>query len=357
MSPTPKVVRRNVGIKPTTAAKQIQKSWPAKVPTQPLPSGQGGRAKAADLGVRETQPLTFFVVGDHGGIKDPTPQNAVTLAMEAADKPPAFVYSVGDVVYFNADQGEWHPQFYEAYAHLPVPFLSIPGNHDGDTTDDPNRTPLDTWMANFCATKPALPAGSEEYGRDVQTQPYCDWTLQCEAVTIIGLYSNVPSGGNLEQSQVDWLTGELTDADPKLPLIVTLHHPPYSVDAHHGGSQKMGDALDSAFKASKRLPQLVISGHVHDYQRFTRSDLAQPIPYVVIGNSGYHNLHRLAPGSNPGEQIVPGVTFEYGDDAEYGFLKLTIGAGKIHGEYVGVTPGITSNAPPQIKLQRDTFNV
>ena len=118
----------------------------------------------------------------------------------------------------------------------------------------------------------------------------------------------------------------------------------------------MGDALDSAFKASKRLPQLVISGHVHDYQRFTRSDLAQLIPYVVIGNSGYHNLHLLAPGSNPGEQIAPGVTFEYGDDAEYGFLKLTVDGGKIRGEYVGVTPGITSNAPPQIKLQRDTFN-
>ena len=49
------------------------------------------------------------------------------------------------------------------------------------------------------------------------------------------------------------------------------------------------------------------------------------------------------------------VGIEYGDDAEYGFLKLTVDGGKIRGEYVGVTPGITSNAPPQIKLQRDTF--
>jgi membrane-associated phospholipid phosphatase len=50
-------------------------------------------------------------------------------------------------------------------------------------------------------------------------------------VTIVGLYTNVPSGGHLEQTQIDWLTGELRDADPKLPLIVCLHHPPYSVDA------------------------------------------------------------------------------------------------------------------------------
>ena len=354
MSPAGDVAPRRVGIGPTTAAQQLQKSWPATAPTQPLPAGQGGRAKAADLGVKENKPLTFFVVGDHGGINDPTPQNAVTLAIEA-QTPPAFLYSVGDVVYFNADRAQWTPQFYEAYAHLAVPFLSIPGNHDGDTTDDPSRKPLDTWMANFCAAQPVLPPGNEEYGRDVQTQPYCDWTLQCDAVTIVGLYSNVPSGGRLEQSQIDWLTTELEHADPALPLIVTLHHPPLSVDAHHGGSQNMGTALDAAFTASGRLPQLVISGHVHDYQRFTRSDLAQPIRYLVIGNSGYHNLHKLAPGSNPGEQLAPGVTFEYGDDSEYGFLKLTVDGSTISGEYVGVTPGTTSNAPPQITPGKDTF--
>ena len=117
----------------------------------------------------------------------------------------------------------------------------------------------------------------------------------------------------------------------------------------------MGTALDSAFTASGRLPQLVISGHVHDYQRFTRTNLAQPIPYIVIGNSGYHNLHRLAPGSNPGEELAPGVTFEYGDDSEYGFLKLTVQDGKISGEYVGVTPGATSNAPPKISPGKDNF--
>jgi hypothetical protein len=350
---TPKASARRVGIGPTTAAEQVQRSFPT-APTQPLPAGQPGRAKAAHLGAHETQPLTFFVVGDHGGINDPNPQNAVSLAMEGQNLP-AFVYSVGDVVYFNADQPQWHPQFYEAYAHLTVPFLSIPGNHDGDTTDDPSRLPLDTWMANFCAAAPALPPGSEEYNRDVQTQPYCDWTLLCEAVTIVGLYTNVPSGGHLEPSQVTWLTGELKDADPQLPLIVTLHHPPYSVDSHHGGSARMGHALDTAFQASGRLPDLVISGHVHDYQRFTRSDLARPIPYLVIGNSGYHNLHLLAPGSNPGEQVAPGVTFEYGDASEYGFLKLTVDQGKISGEYFGVTPGVTPNAPPQVTPGKDTF--
>ena len=345
---------RKVGIGPTTAAEQLQRSFPPTAPVQPLPAGHGGRSGAGDLGVKENKPLTFFVVGDHGGISDPTPQNAVTLAMEAQPAP-SFVYSVGDVVYFNADAPEWTPQFYEAYAHLAVPFLSIPGNHDGDTTDDPTRKPLDTWMANFCAAEPALPAGNEEYERDVQTQPYCDWTLQCAAVTIVGLYSNVPSGGHLEQSQIDWLTGELKAADPKLPLIVALHHPPYSVDAHHGGSQKMGAALDSAFTASGRLPQLVISGHVHDYQRVHPDEPRAPDPLHRDRKLGLPQPAQARPRLHPGEQLAPGVTFEYGDDSEYGFLKLTVQDGKISGEYVGVTPGATSNAPPKISPGKDEF--
>ena len=32
-----------------------------------------------------------------------------------------------------------------------------------------------------------------------------------------------------------------------LPVLVTLHHPSYSADNHHGGSQPMHDALDTAF--------------------------------------------------------------------------------------------------------------
>jgi hypothetical protein len=34
-----------------------------------------------------------------------------------------------------------------------------------------------------------------------------------------------------------------------------------------------------------------------------------------------------------------GVTFDYGDASEYGFLVLTVGGGQISGEYVGVSPG------------------
>jgi hypothetical protein len=34
-----------------------------------------------------------------------------------------------------------------------------------------------------------------------------------------------------------------------------------------------------------------------------------------------------------------GVTFDYGDASQYGFLVLTAGGGRLSGEYVGVSPG------------------
>jgi hypothetical protein len=255
----------------------------------------------------------------------------------AQNPKPACVYTVGDVVYFNGVATEYIPQFYEAYGHLQLPIVGIPGNHDGDTTDDPTRRPLDTFMANFCAPTPELPPGEEEYDRDVETQPYCDWTLALDAVTIVGIYTNVPSGGHLEQSQVDWLTSELTSAPSNLPLIVALHHPPYSIDAMHGGSQRMGEALDGAFTSASRAPDLVLSGHVHDYQRFTRTLDGKQLPYVVIGNSGYHNLHRLAQDAQLGMQVADGIVFEFGDDKHWGFLELTIDGMKISGSYTAVT--------------------
>jgi hypothetical protein len=137
---------------------------------------------------------------------------------------------------------------------------------------------------------------------------------------------------------VDWLTAELQAAPADKPLIVTCHHPPYSIDQFHGGAKVVGEALDGSFSKSGRIPDLVLSGHVHDYQRFTRAmQGGKSLPYIVIGNSGYHNLHRLAADAQHGAEVAPGVTFEFGDDRNWGFLELTIDGKSIAGAYNAVT--------------------
>jgi hypothetical protein len=174
------------------------------------------------------------------------------------------------------------------------------------------------------------------------TQPNVFWTLQASLLTLIGLYTNVPEGGEVQPDQADWLVGELQHAPSDRALAVALHHPPYSADAHHGGSARMGAMLDDAFARADRLPDLVISGHVHNYQRFTRAREGRQIPYLVVGAGGYwhlHNMARLSDGSTitppwdvPGTDVV---LESYADD-RHGFLRLAVAGDHVAGEYVTV---------------------
>jgi len=50
----------------------------------------------------------------------------------------------------------------------------------------------------------------------------------------IGLYTNVPEGGIVQDDQKSWLVSELKHAarDHGKALFVCLHHPVFSADAH-----------------------------------------------------------------------------------------------------------------------------
>jgi predicted MPP superfamily phosphohydrolase len=356
---------RLVGLQDSSARDQLQRPASKEgVQALPQPYAAAGLAPA-DVGIEDPgEGIAFFVLGDVGGVKAPGPQNAVSDAMERRQDEAAFALILGDVVYFNGQQmgpvegrqTGYGDQFYEPYAKLARPIIAFPGNHDGDP--ETGDTSLSGFMANFCDKHPSKPVDDPqlEYGRHTQTLPYCEWTLELEAATIIAVYTNVPSGGHLEPEQIDRLTSELGRAASEKPVIVGLHHPPYSVDSHHGGSEHMGQILDQAIKAAGRAPDLVLSGHVHDYQRFTRTIDGRQVPYIVSGNGGYHNLHRLAKDAKEGEELADGVVFEYGDASHYGFLKLTVKGRQIHGEYVAVKPGtMPDGSDAQITPAADTF--
>jgi hypothetical protein len=339
-------VSRRFGIPAAPAREQAQKqqeSFPTET-TQPLPAPTGEkpfRASSDTLGVKPAVggKRTFYVIGDSGGILNGDHQRDVVQAMVARGAPD-FVYHLGDVDYFNGAWDQMVPQFFEANAQLVAPIVGIPGNHDGDPL--PGSVSLDAWVKVFCSSAPELLAGTEEYRRDSQTQPNCYWTLLDPVVTIIGCYSNVPSGGVIEPDQAEWLQGELAAAPTGVPLVVALHHPPYSIDAFHGGSATMGRVLDTAFAAAGRWPELVMSGHVHDAQFFTRtvesaaSSAGKPVTYLVLGNSGYHNLHALASDAQPNMHVTDDTVFNYGDDKRWGFLAVTAGGGTLNVEYVAV---------------------
>jgi Icc-related predicted phosphoesterase len=352
-------MQRGFGLTSRSLHERRQYHHPPTEP-EPLPEPYAPAAvEPAHLGIEDPgDGISFFVLGDVGGIKEAGPQNAVSVAMQKLleeGQDAAFVLIVGDVVYYNGQQmanveGQqtgYLDQFYEPYGHLAKPIIAFPGNHDGEREDPtkPQPASLQGFMENFCTGQPGIPVDDPqlEYGRHTQTLPYCEWTLNLETATIVAVYTNVPSHGHLEPKQEERLVDELRNADPNKKLIVGLHHPPYSIDLHHGESEQMQEALDRAFQQSERTPDLILSGHVHDYQRFTRANGDKQVPYIVSGNGGYHNLHKLPKDAAQGEEVAEGVTFEYGDDIRYGFLKLTIKGRVGEGEYFAVTPGEMPN--------------
>jgi acid phosphatase type 7 len=166
-------------------------------------------------------------------------------------------------------------------------------------------------------------------------QPWFFWTLTTPFATIIGLYTNVPEHGRLSDDQRAWFQNEMKTAAKDKALVVALHHPVYSFDVHHSGSSTMAKELEDAINASKRVPNIVMSGHVHNYQRIELQVGARTIPFFVIGNGGYWNLHYLA--SPPGyKDPESGAKLIQAIDARHGFMTFEFSAKVINGHFTTV---------------------
>jgi hypothetical protein len=318
---------------------------------QPLPAPTGAAPfhlalsdvlePPALAGIRQSGQLVFHVAGDTGGINQAVPQQIVAMWMEhdlalAPPARPAFFYHLGDVVYFNGDADQYYPQFYEPYGSYAAPILAIPGNHDGDPSE-PSVPSLAAFIENFCATTPHLTPEAREVDREAMIQPNVYWTLTDPLVTLVGLYTNVPEGGQLDDDQIAWLRSELADAPEDAALIVAMHHPIYSAESVHSGSAYLGEVLEGAVAQSGRVPDLVLAGHVHNYQRFVRTWHDRQVPFIVAGAGGYWHLHPIMKSAQQTPwQALPDVTLETYKKDRHGYLRLTVTSGAITGEYVTV---------------------
>jgi predicted phosphodiesterase len=288
--------------------------------------------------------ISFHVAGDTGGIKYPIPQQIVAMGMKLdfnGTNKPAFFYHLGDVVYYFGQASEYYPQFYEPYSDYPAPIFAIPGNHDGDIPVGDSTPSLDAFTRNFCAEKQDVVPDSVEVDRAAMIQPNVYFTLETPFSTIIGLYSNVPEGGEFDDIQIRWFKNELKTAPKDKALIVAVHHPAYSVDVHHSGSKVIEETLDNAFSESDRFADIVLTGHVHNYQRFTRQVGNRHLPYLVVGAGGYWHLHYMQ--KQNGEPIqVPykmpdsDTILESYCENRHGYMIMQITSKSISGKYYTV---------------------
>jgi hypothetical protein len=279
--------------------------------------------------------IVFHTVGDSGGVKNADYQSSVATAMKGdlnlgAGKVPNFFYHLGDVVYFNGQITDYYAQFYEPYNHYTPPIIAIAGNHDGDPIDI-SQVSLDGWVRYFMTATPHVNPESQDAPRVTMSLPNVYFALACPFATIIGMYTNVPEHGSIDSIQQQWLTNEFATAPKDKALILALHHPVYSFDDHHSGSPGMADAVQHAINDSRRVPNMVLTAHVHNYQRIERGLVkGKNTPFLVVGHGGYYHLHNLnaAPGDlDPNTQ----AKLIAANDKQHGYATISVDANNISG--------------------------
>jgi uncharacterized protein YukJ len=249
--------------------------------------------------------ICFHSVGDTGAPKAtsvPHEGNVTNLMVQdllkpTADQRPAFLFHLGDVVYFYGEEPYYYDQFYKPFEKYAAPVFAIPGNHDG-LTYNATMVSLEPFRDAFCAPSPTVWSGSGGIQRSSMIQPGVYFTLDAPFVSIVGLYSNCSeSTGYLDQQQLLFLRTELArlkklrTAGTFVAFLLAVHHPPYSLTQDTGHSNAMRQAMDAEFLAANLWPDAVLSGHAHIYQRMTRAvtnvGASLQIPYIVAGSGGY----------------------------------------------------------------------
>ena len=316
--------------------------------------------------------LVFHSVGDTGGVTTPTYIDGVSHFMQCdmnyIDPPqrPSFFYHLGDVVYYAGESANYWPEFYEPYWNYNAPIVAIPGNHDGDVNPAIKESSLQAFVRSFCAQSAVISPDNLEAPRRTMTQPHVFWTLNTPLVTIIGMYSNCPEGGQVSDTQRQWFISELQAASKSLPIILAIHHPIYSAYGPHPGSTRLKSLLEESCKEAGRAPDLVLTGHVHDYQRFSAPLLDKAnVPFIVAGAGGYkqqlHVLSRTFHDALDKKKLPiqiedqPELLVNF-NDWQHGYLRVAVTPNKIRLEYVAV-PDPSQHPKDQVLKPYDTVEV
>jgi len=326
--------------------------------------------------IQAAKSIVFHAVGDSGGVKEPSKQFAVADAM-AADLQgktyqnglPAFFFHLGDVVYYLGQERYYYDQFYDPYRDYDAPIFAVPGNHDGVVSPSLPEKSLDGFYANFCTQAPGHNPEAQGFARTTLTQPGVYFTLNAPLVKIIGLYSNVSegategviSGGVVGTAQLTFLQQQLKAAAQeraagnRRALIIAVHHPPFTGSADHAPSPTMLTQIDSACQQAGILPDLVLSGHAHLYERYTRFMGTTQIPFIVAGTGGYFNLSgfkRTSAGALPKLPFIGNdakgnkLRLDAINENSFGFLRISVSASAVTCQFLGVN--VTTKGAPTL---------
>ena len=355
-------------------------------PILTLSDALGPAGPATTARIKHAGQIVFHSAGDTGATRGPKTENEVIDKMvadftdEAPAAVPQFFYNLGDIVYSFGEHKYYYDQFYDAFRNYPAPIFAIPGNHDGIVLPPARRhrrrpilalrLPRQLLRARLRAfagrrrhlahhhdparrlLHPRSSAGPhprpllQHAGEPRRHLLHCrSLHRQSEVPAAIRRPARPTSRPPLPASRRRSFSGA---------VLIAVHHPPYSF-GKHTGSLVMLKEIDAICKATGVWPHAVLSGHAHNFQRFTRTLGTRQIPFYVIGNGG-HGLSRLAQGQTVlrTPQTMPifaqpeagdSIVFENYDDKSYGYLRILVNAQQLRIEYHPASDGTSTKTP------------
>ena len=367
-----------------------------------LASALGSQGPADVQAIQNAGRIVFHATGDSGASNLGKLGNELSVAdhltndfhaSTGADRP-AFLFHLGDIIYNFGESQFYYDQFYEPFRNYAAPIFAVPGNHDSFMIPNTAATdaPLTIFSRNFCATSPGVTPEAGSLHRTAMTQPGVYFTLDAPFVRIIGLFSNALEDPGLisgqknqktkwpgvPDDQLAFLTAQLQNIKTQNyagAVLIAVHHPPFSYaptpKAGGGGGNHLGNTLmlreiDTICQAQDVYPHAFLSGHAHNYQRYTRKltfgGKNYSVPFIVAGDGGF-NVKPLVysrggvtpPAPAPGTQVsyldpnpavqAKGLTIDQSNQTNYGYLRITVNGKQIRIEFHPVS---NTGAPPNI---------
>jgi hypothetical protein len=300
--------------------------------------------------------IVFHALGDSGASKSRQYPKEIHVAdqlttdsnsADVSDRP-AFLFHLGDLVYDFGESKYYYDEFYEPFRNYPAPIFAIPGNHDSFIVPDTpaGSEPLTIFSRNFCSESLMITAEAGSLHRTAMTQPGVYFTLDAPFVRVIGLFSNSLEDPGVISSekgkwpavpdfQLEFLAAQLKrikDEKYQGAVLLASHHPAFSYEpqnpsgarGNHGSSPAMLRQIDEICLDVGFYPHALLSGHAHNYQRYTRelTFLGQEIdvPFVVCGDGGHAaDLLVRSRRGQPSLEPVNGSRV----DRNYGYLRIS----------------------------------
>jgi hypothetical protein len=235
----------------------------------------------------------------------------------------------------------------------------VPGTPEG-------QTPLEIFSRNFCAETPVVTREAASLHRTAMTQPGAYFALDVPFARLLCLFSNALEDPGLISSedgrwpdvpeyQLEFLEAQLRKIKDEAydgAVLIAVHHPPFVYAEQksdgigvHGSSKAMLSQIDSICAKVGVYPHAFLSGHGHNYQRYTRTVRMNgneyDAPFIVCGDGGHHvnailRAKRGRPAREPGFgtevnylDAAPaveskGLILEKYNDHGYGYLRISV---------------------------------